>query len=158
MVDKSKQLATRVDLYGNYLFASSLLISACELPILFWSLAFAKFILPIGWLTFAALGMRRMWKAKTDRGLNSELNVLKVGVGVIFVVACGSWACHLVASIGSVPSLQFLDLCRVIFVANGMVGLGLYRFGVVAIWLVDTVRVLCPPKARYLVARDPVVH
>jgi hypothetical protein len=140
VVDKSKQLASRVDLYGGYLFASALLISACEIPILFWSLAFAKFILPIGWLTFAALGVRQMWKAKADHGLSSELGIIKVGVGLIIVAGCGSWACHLVASIGTVPSVQFLDLCRIVLVANGVVGLGLYVLGVVAVWLLDAVK------------------
>ena len=138
MIDKSKQLATRVDLYGNYLFVSALLISTCELPILSGSLAFAKFVLPIGWLVLAALGVRRMWRAKADHKLTSKLQFMKLAVGMILVFACGSWAYHLLASVSLVPSVQFIDLCRIVFVANGVVGLGIYVLGVVAIWLLDT--------------------
>jgi hypothetical protein len=139
VIDKSRKLATRTDLYGSDLVVSVLLVSTCELPILLLSLSSAKFVLPLGWLALSAFDVRRMWKAKVDHGLSSELKIVQVGGGLILVAAFGSWACHLLASIGTMPSLQFVDVCRVVYVANGVAGLCLYVLGIVAIWLRDSI-------------------
>jgi hypothetical protein len=140
MVDKSKQLVTRLDLYGSYLVSITVVVSICELPIVMWWLDLSRYVLPVGRLILLVLGIKRMWLAKSDNGLTSELQFYKLMLGVIIAFACGGFANHLIASFSVVRTNQFGDIGKLVFVVNGVVGFGVYAIGVIVVWLVDKIR------------------
>jgi len=135
MIDKSRQLVTRTDLYANYLIALTLIVSISELPLLMWRFDLARYVLPLGWLIILLLGTKRMWRAKTDNELTSELQLIKVIVGLLIAAGCAAYTYHVIESIGTVHVDQIADVGRLVLVVNGAVGFGTYAVCAIVIWL-----------------------
>jgi hypothetical protein len=136
MIDKSKQLVTRVDLYGSYLVTMTLVVGICELPLLVWRLETAMIVLPVGWTIVLVLGIRRMWEAKTEHRLTPELEFSKIIVGALIAGACGTWLFHVMADIKSFRPHQLTDVVALSVITNGVAGFFAYASGIIAIWLV----------------------
>lgn len=80
MIDPSRQLVLRVDLYANYIFLVAIIISLCEIPILMWRLEAGRYVFVMGWFVLLSLGIRRMWTAKIDHDLTSEAAIAGHGL------------------------------------------------------------------------------
>jgi hypothetical protein len=77
MVDKSKQLALRVDLYFVHILAAALIISVCELPLLIHRIEAASFVFLAGWGVLLFVTVWRMLNVTAVHGLNSYLQQKK---------------------------------------------------------------------------------
>ncbi|MCC8941026.1 hypothetical protein H8A99_32485 [Bradyrhizobium sp. Arg68] len=135
MVEKTKQLVTRVDLYGNYLASMVLVVALCEFPLLAWRLELARLVLPLGWATMLVLGIQHMWQMKRQHQLTAELQLGRIVAGISIAALCGTWMYHVVADIGTVRSDRLVDIGQLVLVVNGVAALGVYTAGAVLIWL-----------------------
>ena len=137
MVDKTRQLVARVDLYGNYLVSMVPVVSLCEFPFLAWRLDLARFVLPLGWATMLALGIKKMWTIKVEHQLTAELQLGRIVAGIAIAALCGTWMYHVAADIEMVRTDRLFDIGQLVLVVNGVAGLGVYTAGAVIIWLIS---------------------
>lgn len=84
---------------------------------------------------FIDLGTRKVWKLKVEHHLTSELQFSKIIAGALIAVACGAYAFHIIAAFGVVHSNQLRDVGKLVLISNCDVGLLVYVFAIIAIWL-----------------------
>lgn len=142
MIDPSRQLVLRVDLYANYVFLVAIVISICEIPVLMWRLEAGHYIVPLGWSVLLALGIRRMWMVKIDHDLTSRLQVYKIVLISIIISGAGGVAYYFIANIAMMRASRFTEIGLIVSVANGLIGGGVLAAGVLAIWFVDKLAAL----------------
>ena len=135
MIDKSKQLAIRVDLYFGYIFAAAIVVCILEMPFLARWLEAAKYILPVGWLLF--LVTARMWKVKIEHGLTSDLQVHKIVACCLLTVLC-SYISYTIASELRPPlANQFVTTAKFVVLLNLLVALDVMAIGALGIYCFD---------------------
>jgi hypothetical protein len=137
MIDKSKQLIIRVDLYFGYIFVIAIVISVLELPFLAIWLEAAKYMLPAGWLLLLYLATARMWKVKIEHDLTSDLQVYKIIAYCILVVVCSSISYAFAVRLAPALSNQFLATVKLVFLLNLLVALDVMAIGILGIYGFD---------------------
>jgi hypothetical protein len=141
MIDRSRQLVIRVDLYASYIFLIAIVISICEIPVLMWRLDVGRYVLPIGWLALLGLGVRRMWTAKMQHDLTTELQAYKVVLCSIIVLGAASFA-YMATHIAIATASRFTEIGLIVSVANGIVGLGVLAVGALTLRLAGKISAL----------------
>jgi len=140
MVDKSKQLVIRVDLYFGYILIVALIISVCELPLLALWIQTARYVFPVGWLLLLLISTRKMWRVKVEHGLTSYLQIYKIVAFCILLLMSGPLVWASATELGPVQASQFGDVAKLVCILNVMATFAIYAMGIVGIYLIDTIR------------------
>jgi hypothetical protein len=134
MVDKSKQLALRVDLYFVHILAAALIISVCELPLLIHRIEAA------GWGVLLFVTVWRMLNVTAVHGLNSYLQAKKILASCFLIAVTGSLAWMYAVSLGHAGPIPFWGMVRFVILINLMASFGICALSILAIYLVDSIR------------------
>jgi hypothetical protein len=142
MIDKSKQLIIRVDLYFGYILIAAIFISICEIPLLAIRVGAARYLLPIGWLALLFFATARMWKAKIEHDLTSELQVYKMILGCVIIVMCTSFAYGIITNLEAAQINRFSLVAELVFVLNAIIAFDVVAIGILGIYLFDRIQAL----------------
>ena len=112
MVDKSKQLALRVDLYFVHMLIAALISSIAELSLLMLRIEAARFVFLAGWGLLLFVTMRRMLNVTAMHGLTSYLQVHKILAACFLILMTGSLAWMYAVSLGRAAPIPFWGLAR----------------------------------------------
>jgi hypothetical protein len=137
MIDKSKQLVIRVDLYFGQLLMAAIVISACEIPLLAIRVEAARYVLPAGWLALFVFAIGRMWKAKITHGLTSELQVYKIVPGCFIILVFSAFAYSAITNLAAAHINRFSQIAEIAFVLNTAMAFNVMAIGVLGIRLFD---------------------
>jgi hypothetical protein len=140
MVDKSKQLALRVDLYFVHILTAALIISICELPLLMLRIEAASFVFLAGWGLLLFVTMRRMLNVTAVYGLNSYLQTYKILASCFFVLVTGSLAWMYAVSMGRAAPIPFWGMARFVILINLMASFSICAISILAIYVIDLIR------------------
>jgi hypothetical protein len=142
MIDRSRQLVIRVDLYFGYIFVAAILISACEIPLLAIRTEAARYVLPVGWLALLSFAAARMWQTKITHGLTSELQVYKIVLGCILIWVFSGVAYMAIANLGSAKLTRLGHFVELAFILNAAMAFDVMAICVLGIWLFDRLHAL----------------
>jgi hypothetical protein len=137
MVDKSKQLIIRIDLYFGYIFLAAVVISILEIPVLAIWLEAAKYILFVGWLVLLFSATARMWKVKIEHDLTSDLQADKILAYCILIMICSSISYPIAAHMAPALTDQFVAMAKFVVLLNLLVALDVMAIGVLSIYCFD---------------------
>jgi len=140
MVDKSKQLALRVDLYFVQILVAALIVSICELPLLIHRIEAAMFVFLAGWGLLLFATVWRMLNVTAVHGLTSHLQAKKILASCFLIAVTGSLAWMYAVSLGNAAPLPFWGMVRFVILINLMASLGICAMSILAIYLVDLIR------------------
>ena len=140
MIDKSKQLVVRVDLYFGYIFVVAIVVSICEMALLAAWLDAAKFILSIGWLVLLLLATARIWKAKVEYNLTSDLQAYKIISGCFIIMVLSSISYGFAVRLASALANQFVTTAKIVVPLNILVALDVMAIGILGIYCFDKLR------------------
>jgi|ERR1700712_3667741 hypothetical protein len=140
MIDKSKQLVLRVDLYFSYVLLVACFIAACEVPLLAIWIGASRYLMPVGWLILLTLAIRRMWAAKTEHDLTSDLQVYKIVVLLLLALAISSvvWAMGIHGP-EHTNQLGLVFVIKLAFLVNAMAGIDACVIGILTLYVVEKV-------------------
>jgi len=108
-------------------------------PLAVWPSA-AKYILIIGWLVLLLLATTRMWKAKVEHDLTSDLQAYKIIAYCFVVVVCSSIAYSFAVRLAPVLANQFVTAAKIVVPLNLLVALDVMAIGVLGIYSFDKLR------------------
>ena len=142
LVDKSKQLALRVDLYFAYILISAIIISICELPLLVLRIEAARLIFLAGWGLLLFVTMRRMLKVTAVHGLNSCLQAYKILAACFLIAVTGSLAWVYAVNLGRAAPIPFWGMVRFVCLINLVASFSICAISILAIYIIDVARSL----------------
>jgi hypothetical protein len=140
MVDKSKQLALRVDLYFVHMLIAALIISIAELPLLMLRIEVARFVFVAGWGLLLFITMRRMLNMTAVHSLTSYLQAYKILAACFLILVTGSLAWMYAGSLGRAVPIPFWGLARFVILINLMASFSICAISIVAIYVIDLIR------------------
>ena len=140
MVDKSKQLALRVDLYFVHILTAALIISVCELPLLMLRIEAARLVFLAGWGVLLFVTMRRMLNVMAVHGLTSYLQAYKGLASCFLILVTGSLAWMYAVSLGRAAPIPFWGLARFVILINLMASFSVCVISILAIYVIDLIR------------------
>ena len=140
MVDKSKQLALRVDLYFVHILIAAVIISVGELSLLTLRVESARFIFLVGWGLLLFVAMRRMLNVTAVHGLTSYLQAYKILASCFLILVTGSLAWVYAVSLGRAAPIPFWSFARFVILINLMASLSICAISILAIYVIDLIR------------------
>src|SRR5438309_1335197 len=130
MIDKSKQLVIRVDLYFVPVLIAALVISICELPLLALWIELARYFISIGWLLLLSFAIKTMLKAKIEHQLTSDLQIYKIVVLFALIAMSSALVWTSVTDLGPAQTSQFGLVVKLVILLNVMATADVYAIGI----------------------------
>jgi hypothetical protein len=140
MVDRSKQLALRVDLYFVHTSIAALILSIGELSLLMLRIEAARFVFLAGWGILLFVTMRRMLNVTAMHGLTSYLQTYKILAACLLILLSGSLAWTYGVSLGRAAPIPFWGMVRFVILINLMASFSICAISILAIYVIDLIR------------------